>query len=228
MPVPVAVVVPFGGNCRYREQAWGWVRERYRAEHPGWAVVEALAPAGEWCKGAALIPAVESCEAEIVIQADADVWCDGLEAAVAAVEAGAGWAVPHKLVHRLSKEGTSAVLAGAAWREQPTDQKPYEGILGGGIVVARRDVFRDVPIDSRFEGWGQEDESHALALNALHGDPWRGRADLIHLFHPPQPRDSRRKGSSESWKLRRRYFAARRKPGAIRALLEEGRCPQSA
>ena len=173
-------------------------------------------------------PAIEVSRAEIVIQADADVWCDGLREAVDAVEAGAGWAVPHKLVHRLSEDGTEAVLAGADWRGQPMDQKPYEGILGGGIVVARRDVLLDVPLDSRFVGWGQDDEAHALGLNALYGDPWRGTADLVHLWHPPQSRVSRRKGSRESWKLRRRYWEARRKPEAMRALLKEGRCPQSA
>jgi len=226
--VSVAVVVPYGGNCRYRERAWAWVKARYSAEHPEWELVEARATTEEWCKGAALNPVIETRDAEIVIQADADVWCDGLVDAVAAVEAGASWAAPHKLVRRLSEEGAEAVLAGADWRDQETEQRPYEGLLGGGILVAPRDVLRDAPLDCRFKSWGQEDESHAFALSALYGDPWRGKADLLHLWHPPQPRQSRRKGSRESWKLRRRYFEARRNPEAIRVLLEEGRCPQSA
>jgi hypothetical protein len=219
----VATVVPFCGGCRYREAAWRWVRGSYAEFHPDWDLIEAPAPPGRWCKATAVNPAVETCDAEIVIQADADVWCDRFPDAVAAVEAGASWAVPHKLLHRLSEDATQAVLAGGDWQDQEPEQKSYEGILGGGIVVARREVLSDVPLDRRFVGWGQEDEAHAFALNALYGDPWRGTADLVHLWHPPQPRDSRRKGSRESWRLRRRYFEARRKPMAIRALLEEGR-----
>lgn len=70
---------------------------------------------------------------------------------------------------------------------------------------------------------GQEDESWACALHTLLGEPWRGDADLVHLFHPPQERMTRRRGSQESWRLRNRYFAARDDPAAIRGLIEESR-----
>jgi hypothetical protein len=187
----------------------------------GWKVIEATAPAGGWRKGAAVNPAVETCGTEIVILADADVWCDGLADAVNAVKAGAGWAAPHLRVHRLTEEGTEAVIGGKDWRDQPLAQEPYKGILGGGVVVARRESLLEAPLDSRFVGWGQEDEAHALALNALFGKPWRGSADLIHLFHPPQPRLTRRRGSQESWKLRQRYLRCRNDPRAMRALIKE-------
>lgn len=225
----VQVVVPFRGGCPHRERAWRWVQERYRSIHPEWEVVEAPAPEGPWCKGAAINPAVEASEAEIVIQADADCWTDGLADAVAAVEAGAAWAVPHSKVFRLSEQGTEAVLGGADWKaayraEGGAVQRPYEGFLGGGFVVARPDVLRAAPIDLRFRSWGNEDESHALGLNALFGAPWRGEADLLHLWHPQPPRLNRRRGSKESWDLRCRYFKVRNDPDAMRALLEEARC----
>lgn len=221
----VAVVVPFRGGCPYRERAWEWVRERYAEAHPDWELVEAPAPEGSWCKAAAVSPAVEASDAEIVIQADADIWCDGLERAVYAVICGqADWAVPHQMVHRLSEEGTAVVLAGEPWEAQPVAQRPYGGILGGGFVVARREALEAARLDPRFIGWGGEDEAQACALNALYGRPWRGTADLLHLWHPPQERLTRRRGSQESWQLRCRYFAARRDAVAMRELLEEGRC----
>lgn len=68
---------------------------------------------------------------------------------------------------------------------------------------------------------GQEDESWALALTCLHGQPWRGDADLIHLYHPPAPRVSRRKGSPESWALYRRYRDAARDRAAMSRLVKE-------
>jgi hypothetical protein len=120
-------------------------------------------------------------------------------------------------------EGTAAVLAGAPWQDQPLAQQPYKGIEGGGVVVASRQVLEAVPLDVRFIGWGGEDEAHAIALRALVGEPWRGDADLIHLYHPPQPRMTRRRGSRENWELRRRYFAASKDPRAMRALIEESR-----
>lgn len=92
---------------------------------------------------------------------------------------------------------------------------------GGGMIVARRETLLEVPLDSRYVGWGQEDESHALALNCLAGMPWRGDAHLIHLWHPPAKRQTRRKGSRRSWELFKRYRAAASDPVAMRALLKE-------
>ncbi len=224
----IEIVVPRGGDCPYRERAWEWVRGQYETEHPDWALTEAPAPEGEWCKAAAVNPVVEASNGKIVVQADADLWCDGLMEAVEVVERGASWSVPHLKVHRLSQGGTEAVLTGEHWRPQTLTQRPYQGFLGGGIVVARKEVFLQARLDPRFRNWGSEDEAHAFALGCLFGKPWRGTADLIHLFHPPQERDNRRWGSRESWHLRRRYFEARRNPEAMRALLEEARCPSPA
>jgi hypothetical protein len=219
----VAVVVPFRGGCPHRERAWHWVRERYRSVHPEWEVIEAPAPEGPWSKGGALNPAIRGCDAQIVIQADADVWCDGLERAVYALVCGqASWAMPHKMVHRLGEKGTAAILAGAEWREQKDlAQRPYPGLWGGGILAARRDVLVDCPMDSRFQTWGQADESWAIALRCLYGKGWRGTADLVHLFHPPAERESRRHGSKASRALHGRYRKARRDPEQMRALIAE-------
>ncbi len=182
---------------------------------------------GEWCKGEAINPAIESCSADIVIQADADVWCDGLGDAVEAVQAGVPWAIPHTLVHRLSEEGTRRVLAGEPWpggTEKPElAQRPYRGVAGGGILVAPREALLVAPLDLRFRDWGQEDESQAMALRTLWGEPWRGEADLLHLWHPPQPRYTRKRGSPEGWDLRGRYRAAQDNSAAMAALIEESR-----
>lgn len=215
----VAVVVPFRGGCPHRERAWRWVREQYA----GWDLVEARSPDGEWCKAAAINPVVAATDAEIVVMADADVWTDGLQAAVDAVDAGAPWAMPHGNVHRLSEEATQAVLNGADWRGQPLTQRPYRGVAGGGVLVARRQTLLRAPIDCRFIGWGQEDECHAMALKTLVGPAWRGEADLLHLYHPAQERMTRRRGSQGSWRLRKRYASARDNPAAMAALIEESR-----
>jgi len=216
--VSVAVLIPWGGDCTYRHRALEWVTARY--EELGLPVVLGESPE-RWNKGLAVANGLERCSADVIVLADADVWCDGITNAIRAVEAGAPWSIPHLLVNRLSEQGTDALLAGEPWEGLPLDQRPYRGVQGGGIVVLPREVLASVQIDPRFTHWGQEDQSHALALYTLTGPAWRGDADLIHLWHPPQPRLSRRRGSVEGWQHFHRYRKARNDPVAMRRLLEE-------
>jgi hypothetical protein len=219
----VVVIVPWGGGCPHRERAWRWARERWRGLLAAAEPVLAPAPPGPWCKAAAAMPTVQRARAEIVCVADADVWCDGVSEAIAAVEAGATWAVPHDQIYRLTEAATAAVLAGADWRGLELDRFPYQGRWGGGIVVARRQTLLDVPLDPRFTGWGQEDESWGVALHFLAGEAWRGTAPLVHLWHPPQDRLTPKTGSLEGKALWRRYLAARADRGQMRNLIEEAK-----
>ena len=224
----VCVVVPWRGGCEHRTRALAWVLDRYRSDHPDWAVVVHEAPPGPFSRAACIIDAAAGTDAEVVAAADADVWCDGLTNAVDAV-AEHGWAVPHLLVHRLSEHSTAQVLEGADWRgldlstDNHRDSRPYKGYPGGGITVIRRDVLGQIPPDRRMAGWGSEDEAWACALRTLHGPPWRGDADLVHLWHPPQERLSRSVGTRANRTLLARYQRARTNPARMRALVEEGR-----
>lgn len=101
------------------------------------------------------------------------------------------------------------------------EHRPYQGLEGGGAVVARRELITEVPVDPLFEGWGQEDEAWGLALNNLAGPATRQSAPLVHLSHAPQERATRKRGSAASWARYGRYRAARGDPEAMRALLKE-------
>ncbi|MFC7330831.1 hypothetical protein [Marinactinospora rubrisoli] len=159
---------------------------------------------------------------DLLVVADADCWSPGIPAAIDAVRDGAAWAMPHGPVHRLTEQATSQVLAGAEPHPRmPLTQPPYPGWPGGGIVALPRRLYEEVPLDHRFVGWSGEDESWAHALTALGGPPWRGRSPLWHLWHPPQPRMSRRWGSVAARELAERYRQAARSPAAMRELLDE-------
>lgn len=207
----VEVVVPYRDGCPHRAQALRLVLDRYDREHPDWKVTVAELPTGAaWCKARAVNPAVTATGPDIVVVADADVWTSGLGDAVDRVACHlAPWAIPHHLVHRLDRSGTGL------------DEPPYRGVAGGGIVVLPRSTARAVPLDPRFVGWGQEDVSWAVALHVLAGPAWRGTADLIHLWHPPQPRDTRKIGCRAGQVLHRRYLAARKDPERMRQLIAE-------
>lgn len=167
------------------------------------------------------MPAAARSPADILVIADADVWTNGLPAAIRAVEEGEPWAVPHDLVFRLSEASTEGLLCGGLPDLTDLDEQERTGTACGGVFVIRRDILLEVPFDPRFVGWGQEDEALGSALGCLYGPRWRGSANLIPLFHPPAPRLDRKRGSVAGWGLRRRYAAARRDPARMRALLNE-------
>jgi hypothetical protein len=154
---------------------------------------------------------------------DADCWCDGLQAAVVVLEAGAPWVMPHLTVHRFTEAGSARVYAG----EDPAliaefDQDPYHGWVGGGFVVIRRADYERVPFDPRFQGWGLEDGSAGMAWDCLVGPHVRLGWPLWHLWHPPQDRLTRRVGNPVSEALWRRYRRARGHPDRMAALVAEG------
>lgn len=214
----VSVIVPWQPGCPHRQAAWDFLR-------PRWADVGEVVVGtceGPWVKADAIADGLARATGDLLVIADADVWVDPSEALAACVT----WAIPHLMVHRLSAESTALVLAGADWHDLPLDssngqdRRPYRGQVGGGVTVIRRDVYEQCPIP-RIEGWGQEDQSWSAALRCLFGEPWQGSEDLVHLWHPPQPRLNRVTGSEAGKALWRRYRNAARDPVAMRALIEE-------
>jgi hypothetical protein len=219
----VDVVIPWAGKCPHRVAALTWVRDRYY--QLGWTVSVAHYTGCPWVKAAAVNPMVAAASAPVVVVADADCWSVDVPAAVEAVAAGeAEWAVPMHRIRRFNREFTVRVLGGAdpdRHTSTSLEERVYHARDGGGIVVARRDVLVDVPLDPRFEGWGGEDVSWGTALRCLHGRPWRGTADLWHLWHPPQPRSDRVVLTQANDALARRYDHARNNPDVMRALVDE-------
>jgi hypothetical protein len=156
--------------------------------------------------------------------ADADVWCSSaaVEEAVLRVDHGKPWAIPHLAVHRLTPEGTALFKVHAHVWIEDLDEPPYEGVPAGGMFVMRRELYEAAPLDRRFRGWGQEDQSADMAWTTLYGLPWRGVDPLWHLWHPPMKRDNRVVGSKESRALWERYRRANHNRPAMRALVGEG------
>lgn len=213
--------MPWHPGCRHRDDAWRFLHRRHTDEGRD-VIVGTVAP-GPWIKALGVWNAAHRTDADVVAVADADVWCDGLDEAVEAVRDGAPWAVPHRRVLRLDQPSTAETIRTGTFGGN-LEQKPYVGIEGGGVVVIRRDDLLAVPPDPRFVGWGQEDISWGLALAGLLGKPWRGTADLWHLWHPPQERINRFIGSKASKALWAQYRTGeRRDPHRLAELVGEAR-----
>lgn len=245
----VAVIVPYRGDGGARDAAWAHARTWWSMAHPDWALIEGNPPPdGPWSKALAVRDALQQhLAAEVLVIADADVVCPGIEWAVGAVRAGARWAKPHRRVHRLTEAATRAVYAGGALpdpsrmvghgaphqRGSGPIYDSYAGIAGGGLVALSADRYHQAPLDPRFHGWGQEDAAWGHALTILYGHPWVGTADLYHLWHPPPVRAGRQEpivgqgtqisrsiGNIDGLELYHRYQAAKT-PAAVLAILAE-------
>lgn len=219
MATDVSVLIPFAGSCPHRLRALRWVVASLHSDQPEWQIVIG-GIRGQWCKADAVQNAAARASGDVLVVHDADVRADQTADAVGEVAAGAPWAIPHRMVRRLSEAGTESFMRGES---AELSERPYAGRAGGGIVVLPRETWAAVPLDRRFIGWGQEDESWALALTVLAGKPIRLGGDLMHLWHPPQSRLSRSIGSREGQKLYRRYVAAKRYRHAMRSLVEESK-----
>ena len=221
MPI---VIVPFQASSPERQANWEWVRARYAERYPDWELILAEQASGQWVKARALAPALASCASDVVVIADADVWCDGLPDAVEAVRAGAPWAIPHGTVYRLSADATRLVLEGAdpEGQEPQKGEEPYEATPGGMLIVSQRDTLLDVPPDPRFVGSSGMDIAWAHALGCLAGKPWRGSATAYHLWHPWDKQSDRVGGEPRSSvRLRRRYSLARINRAWMRRIIAE-------
>lgn len=228
----VAVVIPWRHGSPHREAALEWCLRQWSRRHPLWRISFGESPEGPFNRSAAIVDGFGKTTAEITVVTDGDVWCEGVQEAVEHAHE-FGWAVPHANIHRLSADSTRNMLTpGFDWRVWKTlplsgdnarDKRPYRGNECGTLVMLRNDVLLDVPPDVRFVGWGQEDEAWAFALRTLVGPPWRGDADLVHLWHPPQPRQDRRVGSPAGAKLLHRYRQAQGQKRKMRTLIDESK-----
>lgn len=217
-----SVVIPWrDSGDPHRAAALAWVLGWWQRTHPDWPVVVGECQDGPWVKATAVADGISRCPDGVVVIADADVWCQGVAAAVEAVEAGRRWAIPHQDVYRLDEDATAVVLAGGQPDPARLAQAPYGGMPGGGLMVITTRLWRRCPMDPRFEGWGQEDQAWGAALWTLHGPPWRGTAPLWHLWHEEPPRRNRRVGSLDGARLAERYEQAQTSPTAMAAVIGE-------
>lgn len=235
----VGVVIPWHGEDPDREAAIGHVIDQLHHAHHrrGWLKLAAgltTDTAPEFIKAGCVHWGVAALDTirplDVVIVHDADVLVDArqLATAVHAVVSGAyRWAIPHQQVWRLNRAATGRLYDGDLAVDDVTRrdcaERPYPGIVGGGVTVVARSVWDATPMDPRFVGWGGEDISWGYALATLHGRPWRSRAPLIHLWHEPAERRTRSRGSRENDELRARYARAATRPELMAPLAAEAR-----
>lgn len=217
----VSIVLPWREGCPDRGAAFRHVTAHLAARYPDWEQVIADYP-GDWSKARAIIAGAAQADGDVIVMHDTDVLVADLQTAVDRLQS-AAWVVPHYYVHRLTQSATEAVYRGAdPWvLTSEVVERKYRGVKTGGVVVMSRRLLLEYPPDSRFVGWGGEDESWGHLLSTMVGSPWRGNEPLIHLWHPPAPRLTRAVGSVETEALATRYRDASRHPALMQPLHRE-------
>lgn len=222
----VDVLIPFESLDEHRMRAHQHVLRWWHAHARETGVTGVgSCTAQPYTKGGAVLHAAIASEADLVIMADADCLPEPgyIAAAIRAVERGSAWVIPHTNVVRLTQPGSHEVIRQGLDPAAAEVSYTHRGMAGGGCVVLRRETLLACPIDPRFNGWGNEDESWAWALSTLAGRALRLQGTLYHLWHPRAPRLDPFRGSLESKALSDRYRAAYRNPLKMRALVDEFR-----
>lgn len=215
----VDVVIPWSGNCVYRASARSYVESRWRSLGFNVLIGEMDGP---WSKAVAVANALEHSRAEVLVVTDGDVWTDAAPTHARAIADGEmPWSTPFGSVNRLNEPATEVVLTGGPL-EGRLLKPPYKAVPGGGIVVLRRDIYDQIPLDPRFVGWGHEDEAWGMALTCLIGRPVMAPDKLWHLWHPPQDKSSTPERRLNQH-LRSQYSRARRDKERMTQLVFEAR-----
>lgn len=214
------VIIPWRAGCPYRQLNLDWLISGL--ESFGYRVILGeLEPDQPWSKARAVQAGLAQSTAEHIVISDGDVWSGFVEQAVDML-AEFPYAVPFREVKRLTPEATGVALTTGNLHGK-LQQQAYNGVEGGGLLAISRENYERVPLDPRFVGWGQEDESWGMALLALLGKGWRGTEPLYHLWHPPQPRQNRATGSEASRNLRNQYLRARRDVAMMQGIVDQAR-----
>lgn len=222
----VTIAVPLGRNEPWRDRAWAYTRAWWQRE-TGWPIVTGRHDGERYQKGLALADALEHVTTPYTLVLDADILIPDLPAVAEQTVAAGVWAQPHRNIIRLTQAATEAVYAGADPFQAAQDRRQrlerYRHVVGGGALLLPTAWARQVPFDPRFRGWGGADHSWGWALHTTFGPPRLFENPALHLWHPPQPRQSRERGNPENEALKARYSRAFGNRAAMSELTAEAR-----
>lgn len=223
MPSSVDLIIPYMPDEGLRDKNFHYLTSLWEEHHPSVGIHVGLVQ-GMWNKAKAIDNALKTSSAEIIIVADADVWCEPRFIVRAAhhVARKRSWSMPHQKVYRMDK-ATSAQWTPEYRGKVRYDRQPYPGVPGGGLFVIRREDYNLCPMDPRFVGHSGQDIAWAHSAHTLVGPLYRLSGKLWHLYHEPQPTKRDPEYSKPNFRLMRQYALARGNTMRTRQLVNEGR-----
>lgn len=182
----IVVLVPYRPDNGIRDQAWQHLNQHYWRQ-VGWPVHVGEHHDGPFNRSLAVNHAADR-DWDVAVIADSDTWVPYTQLAQAVTTAQTGVlcaAFTH--VAELTEHTTSAILQGrtpttlGVQRIRVTDMETQSSMLAIG-----RDLWDRVGgFDTRFHGWGGEDNAFWKSCTLHAGPPERIPGPAYHLWHPP-------------------------------------------
>jgi hypothetical protein len=184
----VSVIVPRTPGIKDRDEIWQFLRPRFCSS---WQIIETddpiKSPLG-FNKAAAINIAIPHIKHEVVIVHDSDVWCDDLCKYINVVKNNDGvFVTPHNITWKFNQEKTKRLLDGETLYSK-VDGEPQPVNYGGGIVLLRKVMLEQHPLDLRFQGWGAEDSVWYQELKTFYKFH-KGDSILWHFYHKERSHD---------------------------------------
>jgi predicted glycosyltransferase involved in capsule biosynthesis len=186
----VSILIPFRSNGD-RDQQLAWLKDRWSSLFPeAEIIIEADDGNDPFSKTMAVNNCYKKATSDILVLMDADCWIDPELIKKAAEDIRSkkiSWARPCHDVYKLTKEFTFDLIKTSPTSGIALNDKSYSGITKavGFVCVFSRDQFEKVGgMDTRFRGWGGEDNAWNVMLDNMFGKAEDGVGIGYHLWHP--------------------------------------------
>lgn len=205
------VVVPYRADGGHRDTLWQYLNTTF------WPQFDAdirlgESPDGPFNRSAAINHAAHG-DWDIAVIADADTWvpANQLHDAIAQARETRCLVAAFTSVIELAETQTTDLLSGKPLPVVPEFDKirVRELETQSSMLVVPRTVWNTVGgFDTRFKGWGGEDNAFWRACAVLTGPPERVDGNAFHLWHPPSTGKHSGLDYTRNVSLWRRYQSA--------------------
>ncbi|WP_209125516.1 galactosyltransferase-related protein [Alkalihalobacillus sp. BA299] len=220
----ISVLIPFQSDNRMRKDIFEWVKRFYKTMLPGAEICIGEQNDEIFSRSKGINQAAQMATNSIFVIADADIFYDPIiiTKSIKLLEIHP-WVIPYNNVLNLTETSTKKLLkTKPIW---PTNirieaRKRHSGTYSsvGGLNVIPRHHFEAVGgFDERFVGWGREDDTFVLAMNAICGPFVRIDSSIYHLWHPPMEKSN----LNQNDQLYQKYKKASGKKEAIEKLIND-------
>lgn len=236
-----SVVIPFADADENRQRVLDWLLRYWEHHLPNAEFIVQPGPDSGFSKTEVLNAGIEASSGSVIVALDADALIPAGEMlrSIEIAESGIQWAMPYGRMYRLSMGDTETVLALDPTSFDPEQQidaarsveQPRAVHFGAMAQVYPKEGWEAVGgFDTRFRGWGSEDEHMKLALDCLWAPSHVLDGNVFHLEHdrPGKRNVLRRKWANQqdslpNQDLRNEYVRAKDDPVKMRELLSESR-----
>lgn len=185
----ISILIPFKSDYGQRDKNWSWVRQRYEKLIPEAEICLGNYPYEPFSRSRAINQAARLATRDIFLIADTDIifdlndltrWLELLSQYT--------WVIPFSKRYNLTPDKTNWLLQ----QDYGIDIKNVSlGSLEiiecpGSLNLVPRRYFEVIGgFDTRFEGWGGEDNAFKMAMDTLCGPSINADNVVWHLWHPP-------------------------------------------